>query len=96
MKRLILAGFVLAFAGPALAQSTVPTTPGTSSGAVVQGGSPGVANSGPGATGTVAPGGTGAPTINNNSAGAGNANQPERAVPQTGGGGGSGSGGGGG
>ncbi|WP_375460465.1 hypothetical protein [uncultured Enterovirga sp.] len=39
--------------------------------------------------------GTGAGTVSNNPAGAGNAEQPSRAVPNTGGGGGGGTGGGG-
>lgn len=38
----------------------------------------------------IAPGPTGADTISSNSAAAGNANQPERAIPQGGAGGGSG------
>ena len=41
---------------------------------------------------TISRGATGADTITNNSAAGGNANQPERAVPQGSGGGGSGSG----
>ncbi|CAO4192919.1 hypothetical protein [Methylorubrum extorquens] len=41
---------------------------------------------------TISRGATGADTITNNSAAGGNANQPERAVPQGSGGGGSGNG----
>jgi hypothetical protein len=57
---------------------------------VVQGGSPGFANSGPASTGTLARSGAGAESATNNSAQTGNAEQPERGIPQTGGGGGSG------
>ncbi len=51
--------------------ATVPT--------VVNPGGPGVANSGPGATGTMRTEGTGAGSVSNNPAGAGNAQQPSRA-----------------
>lgn len=95
MKRYLLLSAALLVAGPALAQTTVvtPTQP-ASPPLVVQGGSPATANSGPAATGTVAPTGTGAESITNNSAGTGNAEQPARAVPQTGKGGGAASPGG--
>lgn len=50
-------------------------------------------NSGPAATGTRAPTGLGATTMNTDSAAAGNAADPERGVPKVGGGGGDGGGG---
>ncbi|MBE7157762.1 MAG: hypothetical protein INR62_04900 [Rhodospirillales bacterium] len=76
------------FTGAALAQAPAATPPGTapaSSGVVTpqQGstGAPGTVN--------VNPTGNPGDTITNNSSAGGNANQPERAVPQGGGGGGS-------
>ena len=80
---LALAGFT-SLASPALSQ----TRPGsgaivTDDGSVTGGRDRGV---------TISRGATGADTITNNSAAGGNANQPERAVPQGSGGGGSGGG----
>jgi hypothetical protein len=71
MKLGFLAGVALLAAAPALAQTA-------------QGGSPGIANSGPASTGTLAPTGTGAESLTNNPAGAGNAGMPSRAIPNTG------------
>ena len=88
MKRNLLITAALLFAAPAFAQSTTVTPMTPAQAPVVQGGSPATANSGPAATGTVAPTGTGAESITNNSAGTGNAEQPSRAVPNTGKGGG--------
>ncbi|GJD48267.1 hypothetical protein OPKNFCMD_0984 [Methylobacterium crusticola] len=86
--RPILAGFttalVLALSGAAHAQTTVaptaPTAPGVT-GTVAP--SPGNTGSNPNVT--IAPGPTGASTIQTDSATGGNAGQPERAVPQGGG-----------
>ncbi|MCF4124454.1 hypothetical protein HBB12_003540 [Methylobacterium sp. SyP6R] len=72
---------VLAFAGAAAAQT--PATPA----APIAPGVTGTVAPSPGNTGsnpniTVAPGGTGASTIQTDSAAGGNAGQPSRAVPQ--------------
>ncbi len=74
-------------AGTAFAQAPAGSPPGTAPG------SSGVVTPQPGSTGapgTVNANPTGQPadTITNNSSAGGNANQPERAVPQGGGGGG--------
>lgn len=80
---LTLAGFA-SLASPALAQ-TQPRAGAivTDDGSVTGGRDRGV---------TISRGATGADTITTNSAAGGNANQPERAVPQGSGGGGSGNG----
>ncbi|GJE59068.1 hypothetical protein [Methylobacterium trifolii] len=104
MRSSLLACLILAAATPALAQDNKPApirepgppqqvAPGTPPSTVVVPG--GAANSGPGANTTVAPTGTGAATITTDSAVGGNAEQPSRGVPQTGGGGSGGGGGGG-
>jgi hypothetical protein len=92
LKALTLAATAMLVAAPTLAQTT--TAPGQTGAPVVQGGSPSTANSGPASTGTVVRGGTRAESVSNNPAGAGNAEQPERAVPNTGRGGGGDPGGG--
>lgn len=93
MKTLSTTTFALALA--TLASAALPaaaqTRPGsgavvTDDGSVTGGRDRGV---------TISRGATGADTITGNSAAGGNANQPERAVPQGSGGGGSGSSGGG-
>lgn len=85
--RLALAG-AFALASPAIAQTTAPSQlppgPGNSSGAIVGGQN----NTGSGVDVTIPRGATGADTYQSNSAAAGNANQPSRAVPQGSGGGG--------
>lgn len=86
MIRIIAALGALAFAGPALAQTslapTSPVSPPVGGPAQTPNqGSPAVANSGPGATGTVSREGTGAGTVSNNPAGAGNAGNPALANP---------------
>lgn len=85
IKMMIVAG-ALAVALPAGAQTSVAPTspvspPVTTPGQSPNQGSPATANSGPGATGTVAREGTGAGTITNNPAGAGNAGNPASANP---------------
>nr|WP_312889555.1 hypothetical protein [Methylobacterium sp. R2-1] len=93
---LALAGAV-AFASPCMAQTALPTSPPQIStdypettGALVGG-----QNNTGGVVDVIIPrGATGADTYQSNSAAAGNANQPSRAVPQGSGGGGSGNGGG--
>lgn len=86
---LALAG-TLACAAPALAQTAAPSgapAPAASSRGVFVGGQ----NNTGGATDVTIPRGpTGADTYQSNSAAAGNAGQPERAVPQGSGGGGNG------
>jgi hypothetical protein len=82
-------------AAPALAQTSTASPPATSPGVTANPGSPATANSGPGSTGITSPGGTGAASTTNNPAGASNAEQPNRAAPNTGKGGGGGTGGGG-
>src|SRR4051794_15805476 len=85
MTRIALIGAAaLLLTVPAFAQTSTTAPGGTmapQSGVTpvpVQPGGPGAANSGPAATGTVAPGPTGAESRSNNSAGAGNAEQPTR------------------
>lgn len=76
----IVAGAML-FAAPAFAQTSTmpaPTAPNRVAPQVTNPGGPGVANSGPGATGTVQTEGTGAGTISNNPAGDGNSQMPNR------------------
>ena len=87
------ASLVLILTGTAFAQSpavVTPGAPGTTGSAVV--GAPGVLSRQPGAVGSedavsYSPTGQPADTISNNSAAAGNANQPSRVAPQGGGGG---------
>ena len=93
---LTFAGAV-AFATPCMAQTAFPTSspqiasdyPETT-GAIVAGQN----NTGGGFDVVIPRGATGADTYQSNSAAAGNANQPSRAVPQGSGGGGGGNGGG--
>lgn len=93
---LALAGAV-AFASPCMAQTAfhslpprIPSGYPEPTGAIV-----GDQNNTGGVTDVIIPhGATGADTYQSNSASAGNANQPSRAVPQGSGGGGSGNGGG--
>lgn len=97
MRKLLLAAIALPFATSAIAQSGTgpaeirqpgpPTlvAPTEATGTVVKPG--GSTNSGPGSIGTIAPGGTGTPSISNNSGAAGNAEHPERPIANTGGGG---------
>ena len=68
------------------------TQPGTSAAPVVKPG--GIDNGGPGSIGSVSRGATGAETISNNSGAAGNAEQNQKPIGNTGGGGGGGGGGG--
>lgn len=87
---LALAG-AMALASPALAQTAAapaaPTGAAATTGAVIGGQN----NTGGGTDVTIPRGATGAETYQSNSAAAGNAGQPERAVPQgSGGAGGSG------
>ncbi|MCJ2113057.1 hypothetical protein MKK64_17905 [Methylobacterium sp. E-025] len=103
--RSILLATVVAAATPAFAQSNAPApirqpnppqqvapgTPGTPPGTVAVPG--GATNSGSGAGAVVAPTGTGAATVTTDSAAGGNADQPERGVPQMGRGGGGNAGG---
>jgi hypothetical protein len=92
-KSLIVLGAIL-FASPVLAQTSTASPPATAPGGSPDRGSPAAANSGPGSTGISSREGTGAGSVTNNPAGAGNAEQPSRAAPNTGrGGGGSGGGG---
>lgn len=91
---LILAGTSLALAqtGNAPGEIKQPgpprmTAPGVTGGPVVKPG--GVDNGGPGSIGTIAPGATGASSISNNSGAAGNAEQNQKPIGNTGGGGGS-------
>ena len=84
MKLLIVSLGVLGLATAALAQGSPVSPPANAPGQSSNQGSPAQANSGPGATGTVATEGTGAGTISNNAAGAGNAAMPERANPTVG------------
>lgn len=88
MTKLIIAATAITLALPALAQTSLaPTSPASPPvGGATQTpnqGSPAVANSGPGATGTVSREGTGAGTVTNNPAGAGNAGNPALANPTT-------------
>ncbi|MEN3226242.1 hypothetical protein PUR21_00875 [Methylorubrum rhodesianum] len=83
-RALALAGFA-SFATPAFSQS------GPSSGAIIT--NDGSVTGGRDRGVTISRGATGADTVTNNAAAGGNANQPERAVPQGSGGGGSGTGG---
>jgi hypothetical protein len=88
-KTLLAAALVLCCAGPASAQ--VLETP-TGTAVVVPPGAPGVVTRHSGATGaegaiTYSPTGRPADTISNDSAAAGNADQPSRVAPQGGGGG---------
>ena len=93
MKKLALfTSAALLASVPALAQTTT-TTPGATP-PVTQGGSPGVANSGPGSVGYTTPTGRAEDRISNDPARAGNAEMQTRPVPNSGGGGG-GTGGGG-
>ena len=81
MKLAIFTAAML-LAVPAFAQTTAPmttTAPNATAPTVVSPGGPNAANSGPGATGTIRTEGTGAGSISNNPAGAGNAQQPSRA-----------------
>ncbi|MER2250094.1 hypothetical protein ABS772_09240 [Methylorubrum podarium] len=92
MKTVAMAicGFVLALAGFASLTISASSQPRTGSGAIVtdDGNVTGGRNRGT----TISRGATGADTVTSNSAVGGNANQPERAVPQGSGGGGSGNG----
>lgn len=89
------APLALILAGTAFAQSpavVTPAVPGTAEPGTA--GAPGVLTRQPGAVGsegaaTYSPTGQPADTISNDSAAAGNANQPSRVAPQGGGGGGS-------
>lgn len=90
MKRMIIALGATFLALPALAQTgAAPAGSSTiaPSNSATQG-SPATANSGPGATGIVQTERTPAGAASNNSAGAGNAEQPSKAAPTTGKGGG--------
>ena len=82
----------LAITSPALAQTGAPSQrlpgPGNGSGVIIGGQN----NTGGGVDVTIPRGATGADTYQSNSAAAGNANQPSRAVPQGSGGGGNGGG----
>jgi hypothetical protein len=82
MKKLLtMSALALLIAGPACAQGLpVPRGPVTT-GTVIQG-TPN--NTGNDRNVTIAPGSTGASTIQTDSAAGGNAGQPERAVPQGG------------
>lgn len=86
MKPLLIAGLAVALAAPAFAQTDTsgarPTVERNTN------------NTGGGRDVSVSRGATGADTVDTNSAAAGNANQPSRAVPQGSGGGGSGTAGG--
>lgn len=105
MKLPTLAGLIALAATPALAQTGANppkivepgpprlTTPGQPPEAVVQGGGAGVANGGPGTTGTLARSGTGADNTSNDTAATSNSPSPERAIPNVGGGGGGNDGG---
>lgn len=85
MKFILPFAAALVLSAPALAQGTVapsrtaPTTTGTVA--------PQEGNTGGGTSAVVAPGPTGASTINTDSAAGGNAGQPSRRVPQGSGGG---------
>lgn len=86
MIKIIVAAGALALALPAAAQTSLaPTSPlSPPVGGATQTpnqGSPAIANSGPGSTGTVSREGTGAGTVSNNSAGASNAGDPAQANP---------------
>ncbi|QEE42987.1 MULTISPECIES: hypothetical protein [unclassified Methylobacterium] len=97
MRQAVFTVLALTAAAPALAQThTGPApikqpgpprqvAPGTPPGTVVV--PDGAKNGGPGTTAVIAPTGTGAATITTDTAAGGNASQPERGVPQTGGGG---------
>ena len=87
MKRMILAGLIVAASTPAFAQATAPNTPPATAPGVAVGS--GQNNTGGDANVTIAPGATGASTIQTDSAVGGNASQPERRVPQGSGGSGS-------
>ena len=87
MRRLAITIAAAALAGPALAQ-TAPRAPSPAPSGVTVEREPGSTGSVGGTS--IAPGATGASTINNDSAAAGNANQPERRIPQGSGGGSSG------
>ncbi|MCE4226564.1 hypothetical protein HCU64_22740 [Methylobacterium sp. C25] len=87
---LALAG-VVAFASPVMAQSTLPLGHppiGSNSPSTTGANIGGQNNTGGEVDVTVPRGSTGADTFQSDSAAAGNANQPERAVPQGSGGGG--------
>lgn len=84
MTRIVIIATTLLIASSALAQTSPVSPPVTSPTQSPNQGSPNVANSGPGATGTTSREGTGAGTVSNNSAASSNAAQPERAVPNTG------------
>lgn len=84
MNRLILAGIAAALASPALAQGAATgVAPGAPPGTVIQRDRD---NTGSTSNVTIAPGPTGASTIQSDSAAAGNAGHPSRAVPQGSGG----------
>jgi len=88
VKKLLLAGAVLFAAAPAFAQSGLPRQPGTGGAIVTQE---------PNSTGNdrdvvISRGANGADTATSDSAAGGNANLPERAVPNSSAGGGGGSG----
>lgn len=95
MRNFLIAACVLCAAAPAIAQTTPasPASPPAMTPGAMTPGSPARANSGPGATGVTTGEGTGAGTVTNNAAGGSNAEQPSRAVPNTGSTGGGGSGG---
>ena len=80
LKTIMVAGLALVTL-PAVAQIAIVPAPITNQRVptVVNPGGPGAENSGPGATGSIATGATGADTISNNPAGAGNAQSPSRA-----------------
>lgn len=83
-------GFALSLAG--LASLTIPASAQAQSGSGTTVTDDGNVTGGRDRGITISRGATGADTITNNSAAGGNANQPERAVPQGSGGGGSGNG----
>lgn len=87
MRMVILAG-ALAFAVPAMAQTTAPAAPQPGNPAI----SGGQNNTGGDRNLTVPRGNSAAGTVETNSAVGGNSNQPSRVVPQGSAGGGSGGG----
>jgi hypothetical protein len=104
MRALIIAAVTFLLASAALAQTGANpapikspgpprvTAPGETTGVIVKPG--GLDNSGPGSNGAVIRGGTGAATVDSDSAAAGNAGKPELGIGNTGGSGGDGGGGG--
>jgi len=76
-----IAAVAVMLAGSAFAQTAAPAArgPNETVPTVVNPGSPAAVNSGPGATTSVRTEATGAGTVSNNPAGAGNASQPAKA-----------------